>query len=777
MANTILGKLLIQIAGNTVELNKALNSTEKQISGFQKSVSATNKLLSQIGLGIGIAGVLSVFKGGINIIKDFEKQMSEVRAITGATDSEFERLRKSALELGRTTKFTSQEVAQLQTEFGRLGFSTQEILDATEATINLSIATGSDLARAADVAGSTVRGFGLNANETKRVVDVMAESFNKSALGLENFSEAMKYVAPVAKQAGLTIEQTTALLGTLADAGIRGSQAGTSLRKIISDLGSESGDLSERIAKLAAKGLTGAEAMSEVGRTAYASLLVLAENTKKTDELTVALNNAAGAGERAAKIMGDNLSGDLDELDSAYEGFVLTMSSGASVLRDIVQAGTSVIQMLSDQEKGVGKLVSMWLTALSTVPRAIAGIAGVVKAMTSEVGKPLDDIAEKIAIVNARLDEARRKGDTELASNLEAEAKALTALQGKVIEQATEQLRKLNEQRQEAQERGDIDTVLELNKAIDELQQTYGFLGLTIQGVNEDQTANVNATKEATKVVTEQLGIIGLLEKTIKDFEEKKKKAFSIEEIARFNDKIKELKEELDLLNSTTENLSGFGKKVINAEAGTVSADPLDIATPEGLKFEIPPVEPPDMSQTIAAFDAVQKKYQETGIIAYNENQQMAKAWELQIEKQMEAAAAAQEYGSVIGESLGQAISGQMSFADAMKKLTAQLLQTFLARALGGIIASAATSGGPPPVAIALAAAGVAAISAMFAKIGGPSKSVSGSIPTPTTDRADRMTPLGPSEQIVLVEVEGKVSGNDIDLVQKRTAKAKQITG
>lgn len=715
MANTILGKLLIQISGNTVELNKALSTTQAQISGFQKSISATNKLLAGFGVGLGVSAVMGAFKDGVGIIKDFEKQMDTVLAITGATDAEFEKLRKSALELGRTTKFTSQQVAELQTEYGRLGFSTQEILDATEATINLSIATGSDLAKAADVAGSTIRGFGLNANETGRVVDVMAESFNKTALGIENFSEAMKYVAPIAAQAGLSVEETTALLGTLADAGIRGSMAGTSLRKIISDLGTESGDLSERIAKLAAKGLTGAEAMSEVGRTAYASLLVLAKNKDKTDELTVALNNAAGAGQRAADIMGDNLAGDLDELDSAYEGLILTMSEGSSVLRDFVQAGTAILQALSDQEKGVGSLVSKWLSLVGTIPRALGSMASFIN-VVADGDQPLEAV--------------------------------------------NRQLERLNALRDDAEKRGDIDTVIELNRVIGEVQARYNILGLTIKAVGEE------SDKAATKIpgaLTPALGLIESLESRIKAFEEAKKKAFNSDDVAVLNDKIKELKEQLDLLNSSTANLSGFGKNVLNAEAGTVKVDPLKIDKPEGLNFKLPPVEPPDMTATIAAFDEVQKKYKETGIIAYNENQQMALGWDLQIERQMAAADAAAEYGNVIGDALGQALSGQMSFADAAKKLTADLLKTFLARALGGIIASAATSGGPPPVAIALAAAGVAAISAMFAKIGGPTASAGGaSLSSQSASNVSRLPSTSNGNQVDFEKVTFEIEGTKL---------------
>jgi TP901 family phage tail tape measure protein len=272
-SSTILAKMSVLISAQTAEFGKALERSQAQLNQFSGSVK---KMAAGVGVAFGAFEAFSVVKSAVNSIIEFEHTLSTVKAITGATGKEFQQLKKSALDLGASTKYTATQVAELQVEYGRLGFTTKEILAATSATLDLATATGSDLAKSADVAGSTVRGFGLNAEETRRVVDVMAESFNKSALGLENFSEAMKYVAPVAAQAGLSVEETTAMLGTLADAGIRGSMAGTSLRKIISDLGGETGTLSEKLKKLADKGLTGAQAMDEVGRTAYASLLVLA---------------------------------------------------------------------------------------------------------------------------------------------------------------------------------------------------------------------------------------------------------------------------------------------------------------------------------------------------------------------------------------------------------------------------------------------------------------------------------------------------------------------
>ena len=172
----------------------------------------------------GVLGAVAAFRQINQVIgktvrtfRDYEFQMAKVRAITGANEKDFKLLSQTSQDLGRSTFFTAQQVAELQTNFGKLGFTTQEILNAQEATLQLATATDSDLGRAAIVAGAAVRGFGLDASETQRVVDVMAVAFTSSALDIEKFQTSMTKVAPIAKAAGFSIEDTTAIMAQLAD--------------------------------------------------------------------------------------------------------------------------------------------------------------------------------------------------------------------------------------------------------------------------------------------------------------------------------------------------------------------------------------------------------------------------------------------------------------------------------------------------------------------------------------------------------------------------------
>lgn len=334
MAETVLAKLAIQIIAQTSQFASGINDANKKLDGFSKGVKNAG---AAIGLAFGAREIYNGLAYGVGIISDFEKQMSEVRAIVGGSTKDFKELSDSALKLGKSTLYTAKQVGELQVAYGRLGFTKNEIIAATKATLDLATATGEDLAKSADVAGSTIRAFGKAASDTQNVTDVMAASFNQTALGLENFSEAMKYVAPVANANNISLERTTALLGVLADAGIRGSSAGTALRKIISDLKGETGTFNEKLQKLADKGLSAKDAMDEVGRTGYAALLVISKNIDKADALTESFKNVTGATAEMARVMSDNLAGDATKAGTALDGLILKLSGASSWLRNVTQ--------------------------------------------------------------------------------------------------------------------------------------------------------------------------------------------------------------------------------------------------------------------------------------------------------------------------------------------------------------------------------------------------------------------------------------------------------
>ncbi len=351
------------------KIRRGLNDIEGK---FSEEKSLLNKKISNL---IPLNSALNVFSklkdwGGqvVRIFSSFQYQMSKVQAVSNATGEQFKALKENAKELGASTEYTATQVAELQLNYARLGFTPGQILQITSATLDLATATGSDLASAADVAGSTLRAFGYDGSQMTRVVDVMAASFNKSALDLGYFSESMKYVAPIAAKAGVSLEQTTAMLGILADRGIRGSQAGTSLKRILSEISTEGKSVSEALADLNEKGLTLADAEDEVGKYAMTALTILADNAPAVEGLTTALNDSAGAAEHAAAIMRDNIQGDLDTFKSKLEGLIIRLGDGLNpVIRGTIQLFTALLTPLSV----LGVTFAAWFVSLKVGRAAV----------------------------------------------------------------------------------------------------------------------------------------------------------------------------------------------------------------------------------------------------------------------------------------------------------------------------------------------------------------------------------------------------------------------
>ena len=329
---------------------------QKGLDKVGKSADKSTKSFGKMAAGVAAAAaafatINKVIGSAIKSFRDFEFQMAKVKAITGASNIDFKKLSNTAQQLGRSTFFTAQQVAELQTNFGKLGFSTKEILQAQEATLLLATATDTDLARAAIVAGASVRGFGLDASETSRVADVMAKAFTSSALDIEKFQTSMTKVAPIAAGANISLEATTAVMGTLTDAGIEASIAGTSLRNIFlkmqdpaSDLSKHLGftvnssdDLERALQQLNSEGLSNAEMMKLVDLRQVAAFQTMVNGSERISDLTDQLDLANGSAKEMADIVGDTLEGSFKRFTSATEGLqIALMGEKGGILANFV---------------------------------------------------------------------------------------------------------------------------------------------------------------------------------------------------------------------------------------------------------------------------------------------------------------------------------------------------------------------------------------------------------------------------------------------------------
>lgn len=355
--------------------NEKLRKELENLKKAQQDVTNTTKNKSQV-MGqlrqslLGAAAGGAILYRGIQMLGQqltlsvqstmaFEKAMKEVQAISRATSEELEILTRNANRLGATTEKTAVQVAETQKELAKLGFTATEIIVSTDAIVDLSTATGEDLASSATVAAATLRAFGLEASEMTRVVDVMAGSFVRSGLDLEKFRESMKLVAPIARATGVDIEVTTAALSKLADAGLSGSLAGTALRNLLSSmadpsekltqfLGSLNGELADGVKssddlvlafrELKKSGIDLEQAVKMVDVRARPAFFTLVNQAEAVERLTIQYRYLKDEGSLLAEQMRDTLTNDVDILNSSFDSLRRNLVERASpAMREFVQ--------------------------------------------------------------------------------------------------------------------------------------------------------------------------------------------------------------------------------------------------------------------------------------------------------------------------------------------------------------------------------------------------------------------------------------------------------
>lgn len=303
---------------------------------------AWGKSMNQLGRSIAVAGTIAAlpFLSSVKVAGDFAAEMSKVRAVTGATGSDFEMLREKAKELGATTSFSAREVAQGMTYLGMAGFRTQEILAGIPSVLNLAKAGALDLGVAADIASDISSAFGLSANEIGRVADVIAQTASSANTNVEMLGETMKYLAPLAAAAGQSLEDAATAAGVVANSGIKASMAGTDLASIMKKLAAnKSGvlqgvkltddagnmrsviDIMEDLGKATAN-MTQSEQVrffADNFERAAKSAMILSKGGDAMRQLQADIHGSAGRAQEMADIMSDNLPGAFKTFMSAVE--------------------------------------------------------------------------------------------------------------------------------------------------------------------------------------------------------------------------------------------------------------------------------------------------------------------------------------------------------------------------------------------------------------------------------------------------------------------------
>ncbi len=217
---------VVNLVGNANELLRALNLARDSFSDFVTSCVEIGRRLQALG-----SIITEPFANAARTFAEFDKQMRTVRAVTNSAGADFTKLTEKAKALGASTSFTASQVAEGMTALGRMGFNSSEIDNAIQGMLNLSIATGTDLAQASEIAANNMRVFGMNTSQMTEIADLLAFTANGSAQTLEDLGEALKTAGPIASRAGLSLKDTAAQLGVLANIGIRGTIAGTAIAR------------------------------------------------------------------------------------------------------------------------------------------------------------------------------------------------------------------------------------------------------------------------------------------------------------------------------------------------------------------------------------------------------------------------------------------------------------------------------------------------------------------------------------------------------------------
>lgn len=363
-----------------------------------------------ISAGAGIADTIHTYA-------DFEAAMSEVKAISGATSEEFAQLTEKANQMGAVTKFTASESAEAFKYMAQAGWDAKEMMDGIEGLMALAAASGEDLGTTSDIVTDALTAFGMAAKDSGRFADVMAKAASATNTDVAKMGDTFKYVAPVAGALGYSIEDTAVAIGLMANSGIKASQAGTSLRSLLTNLTHPVGQAADAIDELKIS-ITNADgsvkplsqtlqelrekfrALSESERAQYAAMLAGQEgmsgllaivNASDQDfaDLTEQINNSSGAAQEMADIMMDNLSGKFELFTGALDS--MKMSLGEKFKPYLIEALDWLTNKVPDVENAL-------LTAMNSFDRFVEKTKSKIDEFTSTDEWKNADLFGKISI-------------------------------------------------------------------------------------------------------------------------------------------------------------------------------------------------------------------------------------------------------------------------------------------------------------------------------------------------------------------------------------------
>ena len=404
--------LVDMISGPLARIRTAMGGVEGGVASLGRRMGNLALGMAPVALAAGV--LLGSFGACVGVAAGFEDQMAKVGAVSRASSEEMAALEATARELGATTQFTAVQVGQAEQYLAMAGFSAKENIAALPGVLNLAAATATDLGRAADISSDILSAFGLQAEQMTRVADVLALTCATANTNMEFLGDTMKYVAPVARMAGLSLEETAAMAGLLGNVGIKGSQAGTTLKAMLNKMAAPTKEAQELFQKLGVtvkdsagnlrspvavlgemaaglKNLGTAEQIAAmktiVGEEAIAgfSELIQKEGIGAIADYARQLEAGGGSAAEMAARMNDTLAGSLRGLGSAWESVQITVGKlFLPAVRAAVDAVTGFLRLLDKAAQNpFGAALLKIVSAISLAVVALTGLSAAIWFFTS----------------------------------------------------------------------------------------------------------------------------------------------------------------------------------------------------------------------------------------------------------------------------------------------------------------------------------------------------------------------------------------------------------
>lgn len=411
-------------------LQREIIETENELQRLQTEASKTNTALAKIGeagqifenvgdkiSGAGekllpvTAGVTALGTVAVKTASDFDSAMSKVAAVSGATGEELQALRDKAREMGSKTKFSASEAAEAMNYMAMAGWKTTDMLSGIDGIMNLAAASGEDLATTSDIVTDALTAFGLSSADSGHFADVLAAASSNANTNVSMLGESFKYCAPIAGALGFSCEDTAEALGLMANAGIKSTQSGTSMRSIMTALSSEvkfcsdafgemeiattnqdgsMRELSDILAdcRVAFDQMSESEkasaAQSLVGKNAMSGFLALMNAAPADiDKLSGAISNCDGTSLSMAETMQDNLGGQLTILKSQLEELAISFGE---ILMPVIREIVAKIQAFIDKLNAMDPATKETIVRIALVAAALGPLLIVVGKTISTVG-------------------------------------------------------------------------------------------------------------------------------------------------------------------------------------------------------------------------------------------------------------------------------------------------------------------------------------------------------------------------------------------------------